>query len=468
VNKLLWLENEAFSFPDFWIEEMERDNGWKIEVKNWGNKPDNFTEYDRIFILGDSFSFTQEKISSLSEEWEVNPLKVRVFPAEEVKIIFPKSFLSILEKFIIQSLSQPLFPVEARRVVPENRVLVLPQLSPALEQTLKKRGIDTIVPPSSFSLQREGINFRLYPSGDNVGAIIISPLEEKKFPISFSSSVQDTRKLVDIEFMEKEIEKRDFRKETIGFIIPKKGVTEKEWRKAFHLSQTLVERDKAEVFILVEEVLVAGENLEKEYRKARSSGVIFEKVDFSKLGTRPTLDMRGIEVEFATERDKLKREVKVDWLVLLPERNILPFKLAPFFCGDKIEGEILPLENPNVLPFFSGIEGIFLCPSEKEDELSLVIKKYLTEGVVREIGRGEVDEEKCVLCLTCLRTCPWEAIEIEGERKKARINGERCHLCGLCASFCPAHAIEIKGLSLENWVSAVSLGGKNESSSFRL
>ncbi|MDI3542963.1 MAG: hypothetical protein PWP57_566, partial [Candidatus Atribacteria bacterium] len=95
-------------------------------------------------------------------------------------------------------------------------------------------------------------------------------------------------------------------------------------------------------------------------------------------------------------------------------------------------------------------------------------EKYLTEGVVREIGRGEVDEEKCVLCLTCLRTCPWEAIEIEGERKKTRINGERCHLCGLCVSFCPAHAIEIKGLSPQDWISAVSLGGRNESSSFRL
>nr|MBP9015931.1 hypothetical protein [Candidatus Atribacteria bacterium] len=166
MNKLLWLGNEAFYFPDFWIEEMERDNGWEIEVKNWGNKPGNFTEYDRIFILGDSFSFTQEKISSLSEEWEVNPLKVRVFPGEEVKIIFPESFLSILEQFIIQSLSQPLFPVEARRVVPANRVLVLPQLSPALEQTLKERGIDIIVPPSSFYLRREGINFRLYPSRD--------------------------------------------------------------------------------------------------------------------------------------------------------------------------------------------------------------------------------------------------------------------------------------------------------------
>ncbi len=38
--------------------------------------------------------------------------------------------------------------------------------------------------------------------------------------------------------------------------------------------------------------------------------------------------------------------------------------------------------------------------------------------MVREIGRIEVDEEKCVLCLACLRTCPWGAIEVEEQKRK--------------------------------------------------
>jgi len=170
--------------------------------------------------------------------------------------------------------------------------------------------------------------------------------------------------------------------------------------------------------------------------------------------------MRGIEVEFTTERDKLRQRITANWLVFLPERNILPFDLAPFFRGDKIEGEILPLENPNISPFSSGIEGIFISLPGEEEKFSQVVEQYLRKGMVREIGRIEVDEEKCVLCLTCLRTCPWGAIEIEEQKKKTRINWELCHLCGLCTSFCPAHAIEAKGLSLEDWISVISLGGK--------
>ncbi len=460
MSKLLWLVWGTFSFPDSGLEEMERNNGWEIEIRDWENKPPSFIDYDRIFILGNSLSFPQEKLSLLSWEWKVNPSKIQVFPGEEIRIIFPESFLSILEKFIVRSLSQPLFPLEARRAMPENRVLVLPQVSPALKKSLKKRGIDIIVPPPSFSLRREGVNFYISPSGDTAGAIIVLPSEGEKPPVPFSSQIQDTRRLVNLEFMKKQVEENRFTGETIIFILPKKGVSEEEWSQVFHLSWLLAQRDRAEVFILVEEVLVAGENLEKEYRIARSSGVIFEKVDFSNLLIQPTLDMRGIEVEFTTERDKLKQRVTADWLVFFPERNILPFDLAPFFSRDKIEGEILPLENPNISPFSSGIEGIFISLPGEEEKLSQVVEQYLKEGMVREIGRIEVDEEKCALCLTCLRTCPWGAIEIEEQRKKTRINWELCHLCGLCASFCPAQAIEARGLSLEDWVSVVSLGGK--------
>ncbi|MDK2896236.1 MAG: hypothetical protein PWP04_356 [Candidatus Atribacteria bacterium] len=459
MTKLLWLVDNPLLLPDFWLEKMEKEKGWKIEIRDRESKVLNFIDYDRIFILGDSLSFTRERLSLLAYEWKVNPSKIQVFPWEEVKIVFPQSFFSILEQFIAQSLAKPLAPLVAERVVPENKVLVLPQASQTLDQALKEKGIETVVAPSS-TLRREGINFHLFPSGDTVGAVVVSPPEEITPPVSFSSEVEDTRKLVDLKFMEKEIEKKDFRGETIIFLLPKRGVTEKEWLQTFYLSRLLAKRDRAEIFVLVEEVLVAGENLEKEYRQARSCGVIFEKVTFSSLFAQPTLDMRGIEVEFTTERDRLKRKIKADWLVSLPERNVLPFDLAPFFDSDRIEEAILPLANPNLSSFSPGIEGIFVSLPGEEKNLVQVIEKYLTQGIVRERGRVEVNEEKCILCLTCLRTCPWRAVAIEKERKKTRVNWELCHLCGLCASFCPAHAIEIKGLSFEDWLSPVSLGGE--------
>ena len=65
----------------------------------------------------------------------------------------------------------------------------------------------------------------------------------------------------------------------------------------------------------------------------------------------------------------------------------------------------------------------------------------------REAGRclgcmtgAVIDEVKCASCLTCLRVCPLEAVEI-GETMLA--NPVRCQACGACATVCPANAIEL-------------------------
>ncbi|WP_373483172.1 [Fe-Fe] hydrogenase large subunit C-terminal domain-containing protein [Acetobacterium sp.] len=49
-----------------------------------------------------------------------------------------------------------------------------------------------------------------------------------------------------------------------------------------------------------------------------------------------------------------------------------------------------------------------------------------------------LDEEKCLGCTTCLRSCPTGAIRVRGG--KAIINESKCIDCGECIRICPHHA----------------------------
>jgi heterodisulfide reductase subunit A-like polyferredoxin len=60
-----------------------------------------------------------------------------------------------------------------------------------------------------------------------------------------------------------------------------------------------------------------------------------------------------------------------------------------------------------------------------------------------ELSNAVVDEDKCVLCLTCIRTCPYKAMQINQEKGAAESIPEVCQKCGLCAGECPAKAIEL-------------------------
>ncbi|MCE1197566.1 MAG: 4Fe-4S dicluster domain-containing protein [Marinilabiliales bacterium] len=54
----------------------------------------------------------------------------------------------------------------------------------------------------------------------------------------------------------------------------------------------------------------------------------------------------------------------------------------------------------------------------------------------------QIDEDKCVGCIHCMRVCPTEAIRIK--KGKAVITQERCIDCGQCMRACPAKAFYIK------------------------
>lgn len=64
---------------------------------------------------------------------------------------------------------------------------------------------------------------------------------------------------------------------------------------------------------------------------------------------------------------------------------------------------------------------------------------------------AQVDETKCEACANCEETCPFKAIELDGN---AVVNWEECMGCGVCAGQCEAEAMSLvrderKGVPLD-------------------
>jgi heterodisulfide reductase subunit A len=67
--------------------------------------------------------------------------------------------------------------------------------------------------------------------------------------------------------------------------------------------------------------------------------------------------------------------------------------------------------------------------------------------IVVELSHAVVDGDKCALCLTCIRSCPFAAMRIFAEEKRADCVPEACRRCGICAGECPNKAIELPAYS---------------------
>jgi heterodisulfide reductase subunit A-like polyferredoxin len=65
---------------------------------------------------------------------------------------------------------------------------------------------------------------------------------------------------------------------------------------------------------------------------------------------------------------------------------------------------------------------------------------------------AEVDPDKCVGCLTCVRTCPYSVPKVVALPDRhgvgqlggaAYIDPAQCQGCGTCTADCPANAIQL-------------------------
>jgi heterodisulfide reductase subunit A-like polyferredoxin len=211
-----------------------------------------------------------------------------------------------------------------------------------------------------------------------------------------------------------------------------------------------------DVFILYRDMRTYGEK-ELLYKEAREKGVVFIRFD---LDSKPKVKIkpdRGLEVTVTDPILGMPVVLHPDVLTLasavlpndveeLGELFKLPRNAEGFF--NEAHAKLRPVDFPS-----DGIHLAGLAHYPKPIDESIAQAKaaagraatFLALDTVKVGGIvAEVIQDKCAVCLTCVRTCPFMVPVIDYKVDAAYIDPAKCQGCGVCVSECPAKAIQLK------------------------
>ncbi len=217
-----------------------------------------------------------------------------------------------------------------------------------------------------------------------------------------------------------------------------------------------------QVTVLYKDLITYGFN-EQYYTEARRRGVLFVRYDDAH---EPVTESLNGHIRVTVEEPMLKRT-----MVFSPDLLVLSTAVVPAEGAETLSKVLkVPLSREGFFleahikmrPMDFMEEGIFLCgmahyPKFIGESISHALATagraitILTKEPLYVGGTvAVVDPAKCVGCLTCARTCPFEIPYIDPSQVgvgslggAAYIDPTLCHGCGTCSAECPAVAIQL-------------------------
>jgi heterodisulfide reductase subunit A len=216
------------------------------------------------------------------------------------------------------------------------------------------------------------------------------------------------------------------------------------------------------VTVLYKDIITYGFR-EEYYTEARRRGVLFIRYDDE---NEPITESLNGNIRVTVKEPMVGRDV-----VFSPDLLVLSTAVVPAEGADQLSRILkVPLSDEGFFleahikmrPMDFMEDGIFLCgmahyPKFIEESISHALATaaraitILSKEPLFVGGQiAVIDQDKCVGCLTCTRTCPFE-IPVIDEGKlgvgaivgAAYIDPTLCHGCGTCTAECPAVAIQL-------------------------
>ncbi len=213
---------------------------------------------------------------------------------------------------------------------------------------------------------------------------------------------------------------------------------------------------ECEVYILYRDMRTYAMK-ELKYREAREKGVTFVRYDDER---KPEVIEEAGKLKVQVFDSVLGADIQIDADLTILSVGIRPQEDASTFStklklplnqdGFYMEAhmKLRPLDFVNEGMYMAGLahspkflsESIAQAQGAVSRAVTVLSQPHLmTSGVI-----SVVNEDNCVACLTCVRSCPFGVPKYDYERGAVFIEPAACQGCGICASVCPRKAISLQ------------------------
>ena len=221
---------------------------------------------------------------------------------------------------------------------------------------------------------------------------------------------------------------------------------------------------QAHVFYM--DIRAGGKNYDEFVRRAiEQDGAQYHRGRVSKITReKDKLVVRGVDT-LASEPLVIEADLVVLASAMQAAAGVEP--LAQKLNVGYDEFGFLSESHPKLRPVETNAAGVFVCGAcqgpkdipESVAQASAVAGKILLmfrhEQLSREPEIARVNETQCAACFTCVRGCPYHAIdkaEIRDRKgnltkRTARVNPGLCMGCGTCVAVCPSKSVDLDGFT---------------------
>ncbi|MEJ2447419.1 MAG: FAD-dependent oxidoreductase, partial [Anaerolineales bacterium] len=227
-------------------------------------------------------------------------------------------------------------------------------------------------------------------------------------------------------------------------------------------------KPEAEITVLYRDIRTYGFK-ERVYTEAREAGIRFIHFEFDQ---KPEVEINTGELPdgnlvVGIFEPVLKRSVQLPTDMLVLSNPVIPApgtkNLANLLkCSTDMDGFFMEA-HVKLRPVDFAADGVFMAGmahypkflsesiAQSQAAASRAALVLSQEKILTNSRVAQVDPEKCVGCLTCVRICPYnvprispDLVGVGGIVGAAFIEAAVCHGFGYCASECPAQAIQVR------------------------